>query len=108
VVLDLDGDAQLYEGEGHLAAQVLVGADPSGHREVPFLVPGTVAAAPGLSGCPHALDRLDVVVAFVLVLIESCSVEDVELEFRAPVGDVGDVGRLQVGLRLRGDVARIA
>jgi hypothetical protein len=49
-----------------------------------------------------------VVVALVLVLIETCLVEDVELEFRAPVGDVGDVGRAQVGLRLPGNVAGIA
>ena len=44
----------------------------------------------------------------MLVLPEPGRVEDVELGLGTPVGGVGDAGRLQVGLGLLGDVARVA
>ena len=112
VVMHLDLDADLLEVQDHLAAQVLVLV----HRrdgEVPLLVARLVAEvrAAGIvlaAGVPDAFERIDVVVALVLVLVEPDRVEDVELGLRAPVRDVGDPGLFQVQLGLLRDVARVA
>ena len=112
VVMHLDLDADLLEVEHHLRAQVLVLV----HRrdgEVALLVAWLVTevrriAVALAARVPHAFDRIDVVVALVLVLIEPDRVEDVELALRSPVARVGDPGLLQVQLRLAGDVAGVA
>ncbi len=113
MVLHLDLDAQLLEREDHLRAEVLEAV----HRrdgEVPLLVAGLVPEVRATvelelaARVPHALDRVDVVVARVLVLIEAGRVEDVELGFGPDVDGVGDAGALDVLLRLLRDVARVA
>ena len=113
VVLHLDRDAHLLQRHQHLRAEVLVlvhGRD----GEVPLLVADLVAEvrravelrlAPGV---PHALDRVEEVVARVLVLVEARRVEDVELGLGPEVRGVGDAGAAEVVLRLLGDVARVA
>ena len=81
------------------------------HGEVAALVAGLVAAVAallGAAGVPGRLDGVDVVVAGVLLGLEAHVVEDVELGLGAEVGGVGDAGRLEVGLGLGRDVARVA
>ena len=51
---------------------------------------------------------LDVVVARVLLGVVADVVEDEELGLGAEVGGVGDAGRLEIGLGLARDVARVA
>ena len=98
------------EVQHHLGAQVLVVV----HRRqrevallVPRLVPEVVPALLG-AGVPDARDRVDVVVALVLVLVEPDRVEDVELALRAPVARLRDARLLQVRLGLLRDTARVA
>ena len=113
VVLHLDLDAQLLERQDHLRAEVLEAVHWR-DGEVPLLVAGLVPevrAAVELelaTRVPHALDRVDVVVARVLVLVEASRVEDVELRFGPDVDGVGDARALDVLLRLLRDVARVA
>ena len=113
VVLDLDLDADGLEHLHHLGPQVLVLV----HRrdgEVALLVPrlvrevGRAVELELTAGVPHTLDRVEEVVAGVLVLVEARGVEDVELGFGPEVRRVGDAGALQVLLGLLGDVARVA
>jgi len=106
VVLDLDFDAHVDHGQDHLAADVLVLVHRR-DREIPLLVPGPVPPGAGVAGAPDALRRVDVVVAFVGVLVEPGLVQDVELELRTPVRDVGHTGGDQAVLGLLGDVARV-
>ncbi len=80
-------------------------------REVSALVADLVAAVAALldpAGVPGAGDRVDVVVALVRLGLEPDVVEDVELGLGRVVRGVADPGRLQVVLRLAGDVARVA
>jgi hypothetical protein len=114
--MDLDLHPNLLEIEDHLRPQILEVVHGR-HREVSLLVPWLVAEVESLplfarlpyaAGAPDALDRIDVVVALVLVLVEPGRVEDVELQLGAPVRDVGDPGLPQIKLGLSGDVARIS
>src|SRR2546426_326408 len=68
-----------------------------------------VATLPCLraTGVPLTFDGVDMVVAFVLVLVVAHVVEDEELELRPPVGDIGDACRLEIGLSLLRDAARV-
>ena len=97
----------------HLGTQVLELVHRR-NREVALLVPRLVREVRRTvelafaSGVPHAFDRVEEVVAGVLVLVEAHRVEDVELGFRTEVRSVGQAGRLQVRLRLLHDVARVA
>jgi hypothetical protein len=59
------------------------------------------------SGVPLAFGRVQEVVAAVLILVVTDVVEYEELGLGAEIGDVADAGRLQIRLRLLGDVARI-
>jgi hypothetical protein len=109
VVVDLDLDAEPFEGEDHLGPQVLEvihGRD----REVTLLVTGLVPEVGVLlaPGVPSRFDRLDVVVALVLVLVEAHVVEHEELRLWPHVARVGNAGRPQVLLGLAGHVARVA
>ena len=109
VMLGLDLHAALDHRQHHLRADVVQGVG-GGHGEVAFLVAKLVAEV-GLfvaAGVPGPFDRIDEVVAGMLVLIVADVVEDEELQFRAEVGDVGDAGRFHVVDRLAGHVARIA
>ena len=112
-MLHLDRDADQLEHAHHLRAQVLElvhGRD----GEVALLVPRLVrevrpAVELALAArVPHAFDRVEEVVARVLVLVEAHGVEDVELRLRSEVRGVGETGRREVRLRLRDDVARVA
>ena len=109
VVVDLDGNADFYHLQDHLAADVLEGV-MRWYREVAFLEAGLVAQVGVLlaAAVPLALDGVNVVVGAVLRLVEADVVEDEELQLGAPVGGVGDAGGAQVLLRLLGDVARVA
>ena len=109
VVVHLDVDADRLQRQHHLGADVLV-AVRRRHREVAFLVARLVAEVRllVLAAVPEPLDGVEVVVAVVVRLIEPHVVEDEELRLGAEVRRVGDAGRLQVALRLRRDVARVA
>ena len=60
------------------------------------------------AGVPKAFVGVYEVVTGVDVLVEASGFEDEELGLRAPVTGVGDAARLEVGLGLVGDVARVA
>ena len=109
VVLDLDLDAHLLEGEHHLGPQVLE-VVRGREGEVALLVPDLVAEVgafvPG--GVPEALDRVDAVARRVVVLVEAHVVEDEELGLGPDVAGVGDAGRPQVLGRLARHEARVA
>ena len=110
VVVDLDRDAELAERQHHLGPKVLVMVH-RGDREVALFITRLVAEVlAALLGprVPHAFDGIDVVVALVVVLVETDRVEDVELGLGPEVGDVGDPRPLQIVLGLAGDVARVA
>src|SRR4029078_8827102 len=59
-------------------------------------------------GVPGAFNRVDLVVAAVLVLLEAHLVEDEELGFGSDEARIGDARFFQVRLRLARDVPRIA
>jgi hypothetical protein len=97
VVLHLDRDADRLELTHHLRAQVW-NWSIGGTGEVALLVPRLVrevrrtvelALAPGV---PHALDRVEEVVAGVLVLVEARESEDVELASGPKYAGVGEDG----------------
>ena len=94
VVVHLDLDADLLEVQHHLGCAGPGSGPSEGRGSTP---PCTAACSRGSGrrrrlapGVPDAFDRIDVVVALVLVLVEPDRVEDVELGLRAPVRDVGD------------------
>ena len=106
VVLHLDRDADLLERQQHLRAEVLVlvhrrrpGSTPPCTADLVPEVRGAVELAVA-AGVPRALDRVEEVVARVLVLVEARGVEDVELGLGPEVRGVGDAGAAQVVLRL--------
>ena len=110
VVRALDLQAERVQLQDDLVAQVGEVVDRR-HREVPTLVRRLVAEVAALldpAGVPGGLDRVDVVVAGVLLGLEPHVVEDVELGLGREERRVGDAGRLQVGLGLRGHLARVA
>ena len=80
------------------------------YREIPLLVAGLEAEVRSLvgAGVPDSLDRVDLVIALVGVLIEANVVEDEELGFRPEVGGVRHPRRHQVVLGLLGDVPGVA
>ncbi len=108
VVRPLDDETGALELDDDLVAEVaevVVRRD----REVAALVLHLVAAVVELrAAVPRAGLGVDVVEARVGVGLEPHVVEDVELRLGGEVGGVADPGRLQVGLRLAGDVARVA
>jgi hypothetical protein len=96
--------------QAHLVAHVGEVVDRR-DREVAPLHPrlvAQVAALLDLAGVPHGGLGVEVVEALVGRGLEPHVVEDEELRLGAEVGGVGDPGRLQVGLGLRRDVARVA
>ena len=110
VVLDLDGDADRFQGEHHVAADVLqrIGGR---HREIAFLEPDLVTQVSRLldpARVPPALGRIDMVVALVLVLVVADVVENEEFALGAEIRDFCQARLLQVGLGLAGDIARVA
>src|SRR5207244_12095459 len=80
------------------------------YREISFLVARTVGLVRlgVLAGVPDAFDRIDLVHARELVLVEPHAVEDVELTLGSEEAGVGAASRQQEGLRLLADVAWIA
>ena len=110
MVAALDLEADLVQLQHHLVAQVGEVVDRR-DGEVTSLVPGLVPQVAALfdaARVPGRLDRIDVVVAGVLLRLETHVVEDVELGLGAEERRVGDPRRLQVRLGLRRDVARVA
>ena len=110
VVRPLDLEADLLQDPDHVVADVSEVIDRR-HREVAALVGRLVAQVAALldaAGVPGPLDRVDVVVRRVLLGLEADVVEDVELRLGAEVRRVGDTRRLEVGLGVRRDVARVA
>jgi hypothetical protein len=93
VVVHFDFDPALLQIEHHLGSQILV-LIHGGNREIPFFVADLVAQIGDavVAGVPKAFDGVDVVVAFVLVLIESHAIEDEKLDLGSPVAGVGDAG----------------
>ncbi len=101
VVSSLYLDADRAEVRHHVVAQVGVVVDRR-HREVTALVARLVAAVAALldaAGVPLALDRVDEVVAGILLGLEADVVEDVELRFGTEVDRVRDAGRRRGGPR---------
>ena len=96
VVMRFDRDAQLDQRRDHLAADVLHRV----HRrrgEVPLLQADLVAEVDRVlvAAAPDALAAADVVLGEVDPLVVEGLVEDEELQLRAEVGRVGDLGLLQ-------------
>ena len=108
VVVDFHLDARRNHRQHDLGAQVL---QPVGrrHREVALLVARPVAQVGRAvrAGVPDAFFRIDVVVAFVRVLVEPHGVEDVELRLGPVVRRGGDARLHQVLLRLLRHIARV-
>src|SRR5262249_12710499 len=121
VVVLLDPVAELLQLTHHLGADVLLGVGRL-DREVPLLVARLVAEVPALddlagavvhrvalaAGVPLPLGGVDQVEAGVLVLLVAHLVEDEELGLGTEVGDVANAGRVEIGLGLARDVARVA
>jgi hypothetical protein len=96
--------------QAHLVTQVGEVVDRR-HREVAPLHARLVAQVAALldpAGVPHGGLGVEVVVALVGRRLEPHVVEDEELRLGAEVGRVGDPRRLEVGLGLGRDVARVA
>ena len=100
VVMRLDDDADLPHLVDHLAAQVVVGVGRA-DREVAALEARLVAEVRLLDArrVPRAFDRIDLVVAAVLVLLVADFVEDEELGLGADEAGVGDAGSASGTLR---------
>ena len=108
MMLGLDQYTDSFQGQNHFASDVLLAV----HRrngEIAFLVTDFVAKIRILDPprVPAAFNRVDVIVPFVLVLIETDVVKDKEFRFRAEVGYIGDSQASEVIFRLPGNVARI-
>ncbi len=97
VMVSLDLDADLLHEGGHLGADVHLAV---GRRngEVTFLIANLVGQVGILvtAGVPQAFRGIHGIEAAVHGLVELHVVENKEFGFRAPVGDVGDAGGLQV------------
>ena len=89
----LDDDADLAHLVDHLAAQIVVGVGRA-HREVAALEARLVSEVRLLDArrVPGALDRIDLVVAAMLVLLVADLVEDEELRLGTDEAGVGDAG----------------
>ena len=100
VVMRFDDDADLAHLVDHLAAQVVIGVGGA-HREVAALEARFVSEVGLLDArrVPRAFDRVDLVVAAMLVLLVADLVEDEELRLRSDVARVGDA-------RVASDTAR--
>jgi len=81
-----------------------------GNREVPFLVARLVAKVGELfaAGVPGPFGGVDRVEGGVRAGVVTDVVEDEKLRLGPEIRGVGDGGRIQVGLGLAGDVARVA
>ncbi len=109
VMVRLDDDADLAHLVDHLAAQIVERVGGA-HGEVAPLEARLVAEIRFLDAAcvPGALDRVDLVIAPVLVLLVADLVEDEEFRFRSHVTRVRNPAFTQVRLGLPGDVSRIA
>ena len=110
VVVFLDDRAHLRHRGQHLAAHVLRRILRR-NREVAALGAHAVAEVASLVGgvrVDRQLGGVDLEAGIVRVGGEADVVEDEELGFRTEEGCIADAGRLQIGLGLLGDAARIA
>ena len=110
VVVLLDDRAHLRHRRQHLAAHVLRGILRR-NREVAALgadAVAEVAALVGGVGVGRQLDRVDLEPGVVGLGGEAHVVEHEELGLRAEEDGVADAGRLEIGLGLLGDAARVA
>ena len=109
VMVRFDDDADLAHLVDHLAAQVVIGVGGT-DRKVAALEARFVSEVRLLDArrVPRAFDRVDLVVAAVLVLLVAHLVEDEELRLGTDVARVGDARVLQVLLGLPRDEPRIA
>ena len=80
------------------------------HGKITFLVSRLVTQIGShiAARIPRAFFRIDEIKGVVVALIKAYVVENVELDFRAPVAGVSDAGRLQILLSLLSHKARIA
>ena len=110
VVVHFDRDAQRFEDQAHLRAQILAGVDRR-HREVATLDGRTEAVVAVLvlfAGVPGGFFCFDLVEAAGHVVAPADAVEDEELGLRAEIGGVAQAGALHVGLGTLGQRARVA
>ena len=107
VVLAFHVDAELFQGQHHLAAQVLklVGGR---YGEVTLLVTGFVAEVRAFvtAGVPDPLHRIDGIEGAVFARFVLNVIEDEEFGLGADKGRVAHAGALEIGFGLLGDVAR--
>ena len=108
VMVRLDDDPDLAHLVDHLAAQVVVGVGRADGK-VASLEARLVAKVRLLDArrVPRAFDRVDLVVAAVLVLLVANLVEDEELRLGPDEAGVGDARLLQVLLGFARDMARV-
>src|SRR5579872_261684 len=77
--------------------------------EIAFLIAGAITKIFAVAtAVPAAFLGIDEVVAGVLILIETCAIEDEKLSFGAKIGRVANAAVLQIKLSFSGDPARIA
>ena len=110
MVVLLDHRAHLRHRRQHLAAHVL-GRILRRHREIAALGAHPVAKVAALVGgaaVDRQFDRIDLEPGVVGVGAEADVVEDEELGLGPEKRRVADPGRLQIGLGLLGDAARVA
>ncbi len=109
MMMHLHLDTDLFQRAHHLRAQILHVIHRR-HREVALFVARLVAQvlATGITGVPESLDRVDVIEALVVGLVKADIVEDIELDLRSPVTEVGDPSALEMLFGLLRRVTRIA
>ena len=110
MVVLLDHRAHLRHRRQHLAAHVLRRILRR-NREIAALgadAVAEIAALVGGVGIGRQFDRVDLEAGVVGVGLEADVVEHEELGFRTEEDGVADAGRLQIGLGLLGDAARVA
>ena len=107
MVMALDLQPAVLHGHNHLAAQVLVVIGWR-HREIAFLVAGTIAEIVlDAAGIPAAFFGVDEIKAVLLTLIKADIIENKKLGFSAEISRISNASRTEVHLGLAGDVARI-
>ena len=109
VVVLLNSNPNPLHHLNHLSPDVLIRVERR-YREVAFFVPGLIAKIGSFfpAGVPDAFNRIDVIIAFVRILVETDFVKDEEFRLRPEIRHFAEPAGLDVGFGLLGDAARVA